>query len=146
MFYQDKVIFLVSGKTAWRGQRGMQLLVRYSEVLCRQLVKHFSLAESFKAFSCRKYLTSCAPIKISSVHNCLYIYVYCCISCGSPQGSASFKGAGTVTKMTQQVLFWCEIHSPLGWINFVFLRILNCLMWHVRRGGVKITCSNSEFF
>ena len=27
-----------------------------------------------------------------------------------------------------------------------FLRILNWLMWHVLRGGVKITCSNSEFF
>ena len=34
----------------------------------------------------------------------------------------------------------------LGWIIFFFLRILNCLMWHVLRGGVKITCSNSEFF
>ena len=34
----------------------------------------------------------------------------------------------------------------VGWINFGFLRILNCLMWHVLRGGVKITCSNSEFF
>ena len=34
----------------------------------------------------------------------------------------------------------------VGWINFVFLRILNWLMWHVLKGGVKITCSNSEFF
>ena len=45
------------------------------------------------------------------------------------------------TKITYTVCMYSRVDR----FRF-FLRILNWHMWHVLRGGVKITCSNSELF